>query len=132
MENYFELMKMERYWSWSVIVIGYMIVTLLIRQLFFRGVVRNTKKIDPQLYSGVKKIYLHSSLGGWLIYLLSILCVVTVWVGTKTGKLEGIPFLLYWTVTPSLFFLSIILHFNALTRAMLTTLQQKMGVEKEF
>ena len=80
---YLDLILRERQWSWALVGIFYLLIALLVRILIFRGVIQETKRIDPQLYSGVKKAYLQHSAGGWIVFAISFLLVIAVWMGWK-------------------------------------------------
>lgn len=129
---YLKAILAERQWSWALIGIAYLAVSLFIRQLIFRNIVRTTKAIDPHLYHGVKNTYLKNSLGGWSLFLISFLLVVVVWLGWQGSPVDPKALALFGLALPVLYFLSLILHLLAYVRALLNILQQKMGVEKEF
>ena len=132
MKVYLDLILAERSWSWSLVAMAYLVVTLLVRQLVFRRVVRETRRLDPNVYSAVKKFYLRTSLGGWMVYLLSLLLVIAVWVAWKGPLFETGPLVSFCVLLLFLYFLSVILHLLSFTRGLLAILGQRIGVEKEF
>ena len=131
-ESYYDLMFRERIWSWSCIGIVYLIVTLVIRQFLFSKVLQETKNLDPNLFNGVKRLYLKNSVGGWIVYSLSFFLVVAIWIAWKGEAVAPRTLIFFSMLLPILYFLSIILHYTAFSRALLAILRQKMGVEREF
>lgn len=129
---YMDLIATERHWSWTVIGIAYLVVAIVIRLLIFRNIVHETKKIDPNLYAGVKSLYLKNSMAGWVLFFLSFLLMIAIWVGWKGTFLERSPVTLLLFLLILLFFLSVILHLTAFAKALLTVLRQRLGVEREY
>ncbi len=129
---YFDAVLMERGWSWSVIGIIYLIMTILVRQFVFRSLIQNTRGFDANVYSHVKSLYLRNSTPGWILYFISFLLVIVSWVAWKGQKISTNLVVLFALFLSALFFLSIILHLATFTRALLAVFRQKMGVEKEF
>ena len=111
---------------------AYLIVVTPLRALFFRGLTSELKQIDRNLYSGVTKLYLKNSAAGWSLFSLSFLILITVWISWKGELTARLPLFLLGSLLPLLFLFSIILHQNAFSKALLTVLRQKMGVEREF
>lgn len=121
---YFELIVSQRGWSWALVGIAYLSGTLFIRAVFFRRLVQETKRIDPHLYSEARGLYLKNCTAGWVVFFVSFLLVVGVWIGHQSS--------LFCLLFPLLFFLSIILHLIAYAEALLAILRQRTGVEREF
>lgn len=132
LKAYLDVMTLERSWSWSLIAAAYLVLALLMRQLFFAKVLRETKQIDPGLYSSARGLYFKASLTGWLVLLVSLFLVVAQWLGWNEKLLREASRPLFCLILPSLFFLSVILHLTAYVRALLAILRQRMGVEREF
>ena len=129
---YIDLMLAERQWSWAIVGILYLVLAIFIRILIFRKMIREAKQIDPNLYSTVKGIYLKNSLSGWILYFISFLLVIVMWLGWKSAPQETVSAAILCLFLSLLFFLSIILHLTAFAKALLVVLRQRMGVEKEF
>ena len=129
---YTDLVLTQRQWSWAVVGIVYLVLTIFARLLIFRKMVGEVRQIDPNLYSAVREIYLKNSLPGWILFLVSFLLVIVMWVGWRGPIQELSPLALFCLFLPLLFFLSIVLHLTAFAKALLAVLRQRMGVEKEF
>lgn len=132
MQEYLSVILKERSWSWTLVMIVYLIVTLLIRQLFFSKIVRQTKGLDPALYTAARKYYWAHSWAGWGFYLVSLLVVVTVWLDWNERLLELKTLVLAGLALPVIFLLSILSHQGAYLRGLLEALRLKMGPDREF
>ena len=132
MQEYLSLILKEREWSWTLVMIAYLIATLLIRQIFFSKIVRQTKELDPALYSVARKYYWAHSWVGWGLYLVSLLIVVTVWLEGNDRLLELKTLVLAGLALPVIFLLSILSHQGAYLRGLLEALRLKMGPDREF
>jgi len=130
--NYPVFILSDREWSWTVIGAVYLAATLFVRLIVFRKIVQETKQIDPNLYSSVRSLYLKHSLGGWILFTISFILVTTVWLGRIGLHSDPILLILFCLTLPTLFFMSIILHIRAFSKALLTVLRHRMGMEKEF
>lgn len=129
---YLNLILAERHWSWALIGIFYLGFTLLSRLLVFRRIVRETKRLDPPLYSAVQQRYLKHSVVGWILFSISFLLVIAFWVGGDSFANERGSLALFCLLLSLLFFLSLILHLTAFAEALLAILRQRMEVEREF
>ena len=129
---YIDLMLAERQWSWTIVGILYLVLAIFIRTLIFRKIIREAKQIDSHLYSTVKGTYLKNSFPGWILYFISFLLVIVMWLGWKTAPQGTVSMTILCLFLSLLFFLSIILHLMAFAKALLAVLRQRMGVEKEF
>ena len=130
--SYLHLILSERQWSWTLVGAGYLIVTLFVRTLIFRKIVREAKAIDLNLYSTVRGLYLKNSSSGWILFSISFLLVIVMWI--EGGKSPMEPKLLssFFFLLLVFFFFSLILHLTAFAQALLAALRQRTGVEKEF
>ena len=129
---YLQVIVVERQWSWSLIGIGYLVLTLIVRQFIFRVLVWETKEVDPQLYAAIKALYLKKSVGGWIVFLISWLLLVTAWINAKGLLNDRNILLLFSFLFPLLFCSSVILHLLAFTQSLLAVVRQRFGAEKEF
>lgn len=129
---YFELLLSERDWSWTVIAIGYLFLTLVVRSAIFRHLAVELKQIDRGLYSSVAQIYLKKSLAGWFAFLPSLLLLIFLWNRGQDILIDRVSFLAFTVGIPLSFFSSLVLHLIAFSSALLTLLRQRMGVEREF
>ena len=129
---YLDMILTERQWSWTLIGAFYLMIAFFLRSILFRSILRESREIDRNLHSEALRLYFRHSLAGWILFALSFLLVVAIWVGWKTplpGKMEC--FLALWLLSV-LFLLSIVAHHQAFTKALLAILRQRTGVEKEF
>ena len=129
---YFDLMAAERYWSWSAVGIIYLLTTLVVRYLVFSRVFSKTKQAAPNAFPLIKHTYLKNSLPGWILYALSFLLLMVVWVGWDRGVVRGGLWTLFSILLPSLFLLAIILHLIAFINSLLEVSRQKPSVERGF
>ena len=129
---YFDLILAERQWSWAIVAILYLMLAILVRLVIFRKIIHEAKQIDSSLYSTVKGIYLKNSYSGWILYFISFLLVIVLWLGWKNSPLGKVSLVILCLFLSLLFFLSVILHLTAFAKALLAVLRQRMGVEKEF
>ncbi len=129
---YFDLTTTERQWSWAIIGIIYLLGTIFTRMAVFHRLVKETKRMDPHLYSEVRNLYLRNCTPGWIVFSVSFFLVIGTWVGWKSSSIEAGPLALSCLLLSLLFFVSIILHLTAYGEAVLTVLGQRMGVEREF
>ena len=132
LKSYFDLIMNERQWSWTVIGAAYLLLALTIRLILFQGILKESKQIDRSLHSETLRLYLKHSLAGWVLFAFSLILVVALWIGWKTVPANKTEFFLALWLLSVLFLLSLISHSQALTKALLTILRQRTGVEKEF
>lgn len=132
MQEYLSVILKERVWSWTLVTIAYMIVTLFIRQLFFSKIAHQTKELDPVLYSAARKYYWAHSWTGWGLYLVSLSIVITVWFKWTGEFLELKTLVLAGLALPVVFLLSILFHQGAYLRGVLEALRLRMGPDREF
>ena len=132
LSEYLNLIMRERQWSWTLIAADYLVLALMIRFLLFRRTLKETKQIDRHLYSEVLKIYLRHSIAGWLALVFSIFLVVMFWIARKDLSIVTAESFLTILLISVLYLLSVILHYQAFTKALLTVLRQRTGVEREF
>lgn len=130
--TFIEFLLAERLWSWSVAGIAYLVLTLVLRHCAFGSLPRELRSIDSELNHAVKKLYLRNSIAGWVLYLISFLLVIGVWIGWREPRVPIGALALFCLLLPLLFGLSVILHLRAFAQAILTALRQRMGPEKEF
>lgn len=130
--SFIEFLLVERLWSWSVIGIAYLLVTLVLRHYAFGSLARELRQIDSELNASVRKLYLRNSVAGWVLYLISFLLVISVWVGWREPGVPLGALAVFCLLLPLFFSLSIILHLQAFAQALLTALRQRMGLEREF
>lgn len=132
MVNYLKLFVSERHWSWTVLGMVYLMLTLVIRHFLFRALVQETKILDSSLYGTVRKLYLKQSGAGWVVFFISFLGIVLAWINGQNQLMQKHFLILFCLALSLLFFLSLILHLKAFAHALLSVLRQRMGVERDF
>ena len=105
MENLATLWNMlltQRTWSWTVIGIGFLLVFLLVRSFFLRGLIKRARALNSKWFHEIKKAYTKKCIGGWVLFLISFLMVIFFW---QTANLQqaslyevGMVFLIVLTV----------------------------------
>ena len=129
---YLEIILYDRVWSWSLVGAVYLAVASLIRFFFFHGLTNELRQVDRGLYAEAMKTYLRHSLGGWVIFVISFLLFIAVWVGWKGPFIERLPIFLLGFLLPLLFLLSIVMHYRAFAKALIGVLRQRLGIDREF
>jgi len=129
---YFDLFLKERFWSWTVISIAYLLLTLVVRSVVFRRLAMELKQIDRGLYSAVVRVYLKNSPAGWFVFLISLLLVIFLWRRGRDVLLDRFALLAFAIGIPITFCTSLVFHLVAFSNALLTLLRQRAGVEQEF
>ncbi|HOE69192.1 MAG TPA: hypothetical protein PK997_07075 [Candidatus Omnitrophota bacterium] len=81
----YEMILTQRTWSWAILGILDLLLFLTVRSLYFRPLVKRAKTLNSKWYHEIKKAYLRRSLGGWLLFVVSLLLVVFTW--QKTANL---------------------------------------------
>ncbi len=132
LQPYWDLIFSQRQWSWTLVGSAYLIAALFLRFLLFRGTLRETKELDKGLYSEVLRLYLKHSVTGWVFFALSFLLVICLWRGWRPAFFQKSEHLLALVLLSSLFLLSVIFHYQAFVKALLSVLRQRTGVEKEY
>lgn len=121
LNNYMKLIMEERFWSWSVIGILYLIAGSTVRGWFLNGVSARARALKSKYYHEVKQAYLRRSLPGWFLFFLPLVIFTFVWNQTATRPLAGI-YLAALIVGGVSFLGSILAHLNAFAFAALTVL----------
>lgn len=132
LQPYWDLILSQRQWSWTLVGSAYLIAALFLRFLLFRGTLRETKELDKGLYSEVLRLYLKHSVTGWVFFALSFLLVICLWLGWRPTFFQKSEYLLALVLLSLLFFFSVIFHYQAFVKALLSVLRQRTGVEKEY
>lgn len=132
MTSYLDLILSERYWSWTLVGIVYLLVSLSLRQVFLGKILCEAKNLESSLYSLAKHFYFRNSLAGWIFYILSFLLLVAGWIGWRQFTAQPLAFPVFCVLFPTLYFLSLVFHGRALALALITAFRQRTGIEKEF
>lgn len=113
-QEIFDILFGQRYLSWPIVVIAYLVVTLILRKVTFSGMRSGLKHLEKKVFKGAKRGYQKNSFFGWLVYLLSVLVLIFYWFQCALPYIGKIPNLLLVSVFLILFFASFILHLRAL------------------
>ncbi len=121
----------ERQWSWSVIGLLSVFLTLLLRALFLGGILRSMKIRNRSWYRRTLTHYQKRSVIGWIFFGLLNLIVIFLW--TMEPK-----FLTYFSarewflILIALFLLSLFFHLKAYTRSIVESLEENISMDKEL
>ncbi len=82
--SYLNVILQERFWSWSIIGIIYLIFAFTVRGWFLNPLFRDVKHLKPRYYHEIKQIYLKYSFWGWFLFFLPVVFFTYVW--NQTAK----------------------------------------------
>jgi hypothetical protein len=129
--SYLDILLNQRAWSWTLVAITYIVVGLWIRSLFLRPLVRRLKSLEKKHYQEVKKAYLKRSVGGWLLFCLSLALMISLWFYPLIFPLSLRQTFVLFTVVAG-YVLSVVLHLIALGIATITTLKGILGTQDDL
>ena len=121
----------ERQWSWSVIGLLSVFLTLLLRAVFLGGILRSMKIRNRSWYRRTLSHYQKRSIIGWIFFGLLNLIVILLW--TMSPKL-----LTYFSgrewffILIVLFLLSLFFHLKAYTRSIVASLEENISMDKDL
>lgn len=121
LRTYGQLVLHERFWSWSLVGILYLVAGMIVRGWFINPVIAKAKELDSKYYHEIQRAYLKRSVPGWMLFFISFLIFVAVWnqeislplSRPQTGAL-GVALLSY--------FFSILFHVQAFAKAAVITM----------
>lgn len=100
--NLWSMVLTQRTWSWAVIGIGYLLVFLLGRSFFLRGLIKRARALNSKWYHEIKKVYMKKCLSGWILFLVSFFILIFFWQTADLGHPSlyevGMIFLIILTV----------------------------------
>ena len=79
LSNLWNMILTQKSWSWAVWGLADLLVFLTVRSFFFRPILKRAKALNSKWFAEVKKAYFKHSLGGWILFLVSLLLVVFAW-----------------------------------------------------
>lgn len=88
-ESYIEIILRERFWSWSVIGIVYLIIAFVMRGWFLNPMIQKAKELPPKYYHDIKHAYLKNSFWGWFFFFLPLVFFTLVWNWSYREPLYG-------------------------------------------
>lgn len=121
----------ERQWSWSVIGLLSVLLTLTLRALFLGGILRSMKIRNPSWYRRTLNHYQKRSVLGWIFFGLLNLNVLLLW--TMEPELLKYFSAREWSlILATLFFLSLFFHLKAYARSIVESLEEHVSMDKEL
>jgi len=119
--SYLKIIWEERFWSWSVIGILYLIAGWTVRGWFLNSLHRSARSLKSKYYHDVKQAYLRRSLTGWFFFFLPLIIFTYIWNQTAGHQLTAL-----YTVALGVgilsFIVSILAHLRAFGLATLSVL----------
>lgn len=79
LRSYLDIILQERFWSWSLIGILYVILGLMVRGWFLNSMIRRAKEVGSKYYHEIKKAYLKRSLLGWILFFIPLGILIVLW-----------------------------------------------------
>lgn len=125
---YKEALLAGREWSWSVVVIGYLIAGVLLRGLFLSGLIQQIKSLPSRYSKDIKNAYLRKAFTGWLLFYVAAAVIAYVWISFEAVSLHDWHSLIFAALL--LFFVSLLLHAKALGAASIYVLRDFI-IERE-
>ena len=126
--SYFDVILVERSWSWTLIGILYLLFGLMVRGWFINPVLSHAKLLEKQVYQKIKLLYLKRSILGWIFFLVSLIIFVLLW---NREPLFPLTVMKAFTILGAVacFILSILFHLQALAVATIHIL--KVQIHKD-
>lgn len=126
-QQFSDMVVIDRGWSWSVIGILYLGLTLILRNWFLSPVIDRVKLLKRAHAQIVKDAYLKQAAYGWIFYLIAFLIVIALW---REKNLLPITLKQLAAAVTALFcyIFSIVLHLQAVGAAGIVALRH---LEKE-
>ena len=125
-----DLMLQDRYSSWSIVVIAYLVVTVILRRITFSQIKVAIKCVDRAVYKRAKWSYLKESLSGWILYLISIGFLMAYWFSGTVALLAKVPTFVYLTGLFLFFLFSLISHLKALFFGTVHSFHEKLECDE--
>lgn len=120
--SYLQVIQEERFWSWTLLGIIYLLAGLTVRGWFLNSVFNEAREIRKHYYSEIKQQYLKQSVAGWFFFFIPIAFIILLWNQVKSFPLNAMQFTAILAAVIS-FVLSIISHLKAFTSASLSVLR---------
>lgn len=83
--NLWNMILMQRAWSWAVIGIGYTIVFLCVRSFFLHTLIKRARALTSKWFHEIKKTYAKKCFSGWILFAISFLMLIFFW---QTGNFQ--------------------------------------------
>ncbi len=125
-----DLMLQNRYSSWPIVVIAYLVVTVILRRITFSQIKVAIKCVDRQIYKRAKRSYFKESFSGWVLYLISVGFLMAYWFSNTVGLLAMVPSFVYVTGLFLFFLFSLISHLKALFFGTVHSFHEKLECDE--
>jgi hypothetical protein len=118
-----EMILIDRTWSWSIIGMLYLGLTLIIRNWFMSSIIKRAKELKGRWFQDIKDLYLKRALAGWILYLISFAIILLLWIRPDFLPLTPVDWfsLVLAMIT---YFISVLLHVQALGVAAVVTMRR--------
>ncbi len=127
---YLDVIFKEKFWSWTIVAILYLILGLMVRGALLNGLFNKVKDIKKEYYHELKSLYLKDSLYGWFFFLVSLVICILLWHRIDGASLDAIDTTAIFSAVFS-FFWSILSHMKSFSFAQSRVLR-KVIEEKEL
>ncbi|PIQ87274.1 MAG: hypothetical protein COV74_01765 [Candidatus Omnitrophica bacterium CG11_big_fil_rev_8_21_14_0_20_45_26] len=131
MNDFLMMIETEKSWSWSVIVLAYFILGLLIRNLLLRRTFIKINELSRDTARFVRSEYSSRALLGWIIFVAALIILTLSWM--------DLPMLNIWLtwgrgqcVAFMLFIFSVLLHQKACTHSLLKFIDDRMSTKGDI
>lgn len=125
-----DLMLQDRYSSWSIVVIAYLVVTVILRRITFSQIKVAIKCVDREVYKRAKRSYFRESFSGWLLYLISVGFLMAYWFSATVGFFAIVPSIVYLVGLFLFFLFSLISHLKALFFGTIHSFHEKLECDE--
>ncbi len=118
-----DIVVWDRAWSWSVMGICYVGLSLIIRNFFLRPIVARAKNLKRAWYNDIKDNYNNRSIAGWIFYIFSLLLLIYIWTRPRLFPLD-LNQILALAGAVFCYLFSILLHVQAFGTSSIITLKK--------
>lgn len=129
LKTYWDVIWIERDWSWTVIGIAYTILWLIVRGLFLGELIRKAKELEKRFYREIRGEYLKRSILGWLLFLVPLVILILFWQQGRVFLPSTPEDTLLILIAALSFILSILLHVRAFGLAAIVAMKQVLERE---
>lgn len=129
LKSYFDVILIERQWSWTLVAIIYLIIGFFIRSWFMHPLSSRMRTLDGLLRKQLRHAYSRHSMAGWLFFIIPLCLFIAIWrQDIFPIKVKDFFVLL---IAGFCFMLSILFHVHAFGIAAVEVLNQHHAAEKE-
>lgn len=121
---YFDVILVERSWSWTLVGILYLVVSLILRGFFMKPLVRAAKGLDRPIYQEIERAYSNHSLLGWIFFYIPLFIFIVLWYRQDIFPNTARDAFILLAVAS--FILSVLLHLKAFGLAAINILRETL------